>query len=120
MTTDGAGSAFHRAQIRAVEGIDRCGDGNNNEARVGKSRRISGVIDVDGGQFRAADFAGGIDATAQLIDLLRTDVEADDRGFLRKGNCQREADITETDQGNLGLTCGDLFYCDHFFLQNHH
>ena len=85
-----------------------------------KSRRIGGVVDVDGGQFRAADFAGGIDAAAQLIDLLRTDVEADDRGFLRKGHRQREADITETDQGDLGLTGGDLFYCDHFFLQNHH
>ena len=53
-------------------------------------------------QFRFFDFTGAIDARAQFLDPFLVEIEADHRrAGSRKCDCHGQADIAESDHGNL-------------------
>ena len=84
-----------RAKVRLVHRIHRGGNGDHDDIRGGKLRRIGRDRELScSAQVLARDLPGRIDVTAVTLHLLDAEVESDGPKLLAECHCERQSHVT--------------------------
>ena len=98
---DGLAGAPQRPEIGLVRAVDGRRYGDDNAVRLAELLRIDGVLKMGrGAQFVGRKLAIGIDAGAITCNLGLREVITDRAEVAAECDCERQSDVTETDDGN--------------------
>ena len=98
-----AGSRQERGEVGLVGGVDGGWHGHHVELGGLEVGRVRGEGDVAPVKRFGLQFLAGVDALLHLLDAAGVDVEADDADVAGKGQGNRQAHVSEADDGQGGV-----------------
>lgn len=99
---DGLAGLDQRGEVGLLVLVDGGGDGDDEGVAGGEVLQVGAVLQAGGfAQFFVGDLEGGVVAGLEGVDAGLVDVEADDGALLGEFDRERQADVTEADDGEL-------------------